>query len=213
MPFCPAEATVLPPVDRAPVALAPLAAANVRLMHMVLRRYRRLATLRAVETCDLENAALLALHEAALLYRPERGRFSTLAFLHMRRAVVQVLRARSRRPWRQLPATDTGEELPVADAHGQAPDARLRDEDNQQTVARLLNALTDRERLVVELFYGLRDGRERTRGEVASLLGVSKTRIGQLLDRGPRRARRHAGQEGITTSPARDTGCSTGAAG
>jgi RNA polymerase sigma factor (sigma-70 family) len=179
-------------------------------MHMVLRRYRRLATLRAVETCDLENAALLALHQAALLYRPERGRFSTLAFLHMRRAVVQVLRARSRRPWRQLPATDAGESLPVTDAHSEAPDARLRDEDNQQSVARLLNALTDRERLVVELLYGLRDGRERTRKDVADMMGMSGERVRQLLTASLAKMKTATRQVGGTASLSGATGCSPG---
>jgi RNA polymerase sigma factor (sigma-70 family) len=45
---------------------------------------------------------------------------------------------------------------------------------------RLLSVLTDREREVIELRFGLRDGRPRSQKEIAQDMGISQARVSQL---------------------------------
>jgi len=54
------------------------------------------------------------------------------------------------------------------------------------TVARALDRLTHEERSVVELRFGLRDGRERTVEATSRELGVSRERTRQLEERAMR---------------------------
>ena len=50
--------------------------------------------------------------------------------------------------------------------------------------------LTERERKILYLYYGLDDGEERTLEEIGSLLGVTRERIRQIRNRGVREASR-----------------------
>ena len=48
------------------------------------------------------------------------------------------------------------------------------------TIARLLHLLTERQRTVIELRFGLKDGRARTLEEVAAVFDVTRERIRQI---------------------------------
>ena len=52
--------------------------------------------------------------------------------------------------------------------------------ESNESIARVLDLLTDRERKAVILLYGLIDGQPRTYKAVARLRGVSETRVGIL---------------------------------
>jgi RNA polymerase primary sigma factor len=54
----------------------------------------------------------------------------------------------------------------------------------RQTIAEVLRSLAPRDREVIELRFGLRDGRSRTLDEVAQELGVTRERIRQIEARG-----------------------------
>jgi RNA polymerase primary sigma factor len=65
-------------------------------------------------------------------------------------------------------------------APGEAADQRLL----KERIAELLCSLAPRDRDVLELRFGLRDGRSHTLDEVARLLGVTRERVRQLESRG-----------------------------
>ncbi|MBQ1847834.1 MAG: sigma-70 family RNA polymerase sigma factor [Clostridia bacterium] len=79
-----------------------------------------------------------------------------------------------------------GNELLVGDVLGSDPDSvskGLEDYEEKKLIKRLVEALDERERQIIELRFGLRGGRELTQKEVADLLGVSQSYISRLEKR------------------------------
>ena len=50
----------------------------------------------------------------------------------------------------------------------------------KETIDEILSSLTDRERLVIIMRYGLDDGREKTLEEIGNEVGVTRERIRQI---------------------------------
>ena len=79
-----------------------------------------------------------------------------------------------------------GNELLVGDVLGSDADSvskGLEDDEERRLIKRLVEALGDRERQIIELRFGLRGGRELTQKEVADLLGISQSYISRLEKR------------------------------
>ena len=80
----------------------------------------------------------------------------------------------------------------TADANASAPDAALLGEEALRQARAALDALTERERRVLELRYGIVNAREHTIQEIAERMGCSPARVRQLeklaLDRLRRRS-------------------------
>jgi RNA polymerase primary sigma factor len=72
-----------------------------------------------------------------------------------------------------------------ATAPGEGADRRLL----KRRIAEVLRGLTPRDRGVIELRFGLRDGQPRTLEEVARVFGVTRERVRQLEQRGLDRLR------------------------
>ena len=49
-----------------------------------------------------------------------------------------------------------------------------------ETIESILSTLTDREKTILELRFGLKDGRERTLEEIGTVFGVTRERIRQI---------------------------------
>ena len=76
-----------------------------------------------------------------------------------------------------------GNELLLSDILGSDADAVCKDleEREEQAVVRsLVAALNERERVIIEMRYGLKGGRELTQKEVADALGISQSYISRL---------------------------------
>ena len=76
-----------------------------------------------------------------------------------------------------------GNELLVGDVLGSDPDSvskNIEENEEKAMVKRLVDALPERERQIIELRFGLRGGRELTQKEVADLLGISQSYISRL---------------------------------
>ena len=69
---------------------------------------------------------------------------------------------------------------PSASSPGQAVDHHLL----RERIAEVLRSLAPREREVIELRFGLRDGHPRTLDEVARTYGITRERIRQIEARG-----------------------------
>ena len=85
-------------------------------------------------------------------------------------------------------------------------------------IAEVLQGLAPRDREVIELRFGLRDGRPRTLEEVARVIGLTRERVRQLEQRGLDRLREpgrrnrladFAGAEGCRETRARGPGTPT----
>jgi RNA polymerase sporulation-specific sigma factor len=79
-----------------------------------------------------------------------------------------------------------GNELLLSDVLGTEGDLiykRLEEEVDRTLLRRALSRLTPRERRIMELRFGLADGRERTQKEVADVLGISQSYISRLEKR------------------------------
>ncbi len=76
-----------------------------------------------------------------------------------------------------------GNELLLSDVLGSEADTVTRDmeeEEERRIVREAVSGLSDRERLIVEMRYGLCSGRELTQKEVADALGISQSYISRL---------------------------------
>ena len=76
-----------------------------------------------------------------------------------------------------------GNELLVGDVLGSDPDSvskNIEENEEKAMVKRLVDALPEREKQIIELRFGLRGGRELTQKEVADLLGISQSYISRL---------------------------------
>jgi RNA polymerase sporulation-specific sigma factor len=79
-----------------------------------------------------------------------------------------------------------GNELLLSDILGTDNDLVTRyieDEVDKELLNLAMNHLTQRERCIIELRFGLRDGSEKTQKEVADLLGISQSYISRLEKR------------------------------
>jgi RNA polymerase primary sigma factor len=80
----------------------------------------------------------------------------------------------------------------TADANASAPDAALLEEEALRQARAALDSLTERERRVLELRYGIVNAREHTIQEIAERMGCSPARLRQLEKLALNRRRRSA---------------------
>jgi RNA polymerase sigma factor (sigma-70 family) len=163
------------------------AADHLGLAGFVVKRYARWARTKGIDVEELEGEAYLALVRAAQWFQPEKGfAFSSYAIFCMRGAVYDRIKR-----WKKL----TQEAERDNETGWRAADVPARPEpESCQTmdVQTLLPCLTDREGQVIRLLFGL-DGPAQSDAEVAELLGISRSRVGQLSRSGLNRMRRAAG--------------------
>ena len=68
----------------------------------------------------------------------------------------------------------------IEDENISAPDAELETFLNKERTTSFMDMLNDRERMILDMRYGLTDGEQHTLAEIAKVLGVSRERIRQL---------------------------------
>jgi RNA polymerase sporulation-specific sigma factor len=76
-----------------------------------------------------------------------------------------------------------GNELLLSDILGSEADSvcrHIEESEERQLVRHSVSGLSERERTIIELRYGLRGGRDLTQKEVADLLGISQSYISRL---------------------------------
>jgi RNA polymerase sigma factor (sigma-70 family) len=177
--------------------------------HVVGRLWHRLAAVRRLGFDEALSVGQLALLNAAAKYdpaNPARAGFKTYAYHSISNQVVRVARYGNRivrvpdylvTPHRLNfePAADRRAAAAVAlaptlslDRLHAHPQATRPDPDAADSAAAVLAALPDRDRRVLELYYG--DG--WTLAEVGRELGVTRVRVMQLRDRALARLRQKA---------------------
>ncbi len=68
----------------------------------------------------------------------------------------------------------------IEDEASASPDTEIENLMNKERVANLLEVMTEREKHVLDMRYGLADSQPSTLAEVAKLLGVSRERVRQI---------------------------------
>jgi RNA polymerase sporulation-specific sigma factor len=165
-----------------------LVAEHVGLVYHLLRRCYRLRP--GDDADDLVQLGRIGLWHGLATHDPARGALSTHLTTCAWRNMTKVYRVRGERPLPQtrrlrgkggdeLDALELKEAPPAAD-----PDARL-------DAAELLRRLPRRERLVVQMRFGLGCEPLDTLDEIGEALGVSGAQAGALLARALGRLRRH----------------------
>ena len=79
-----------------------------------------------------------------------------------------------------------GNELLLSDVLGSDPDVvnrAIEEEDERNYLLRTINALDDREKLIMYMRFGVGGNREHTQKEIAELLGISQSYISRLEKR------------------------------
>jgi RNA polymerase sigma factor (sigma-70 family) len=146
---------------------------------------------------DAEQEAIRALCRAARKWRG--GTWSTYAIKSIQNALIDLSRKGQHWP-RRFPrvfSKKTGEEFDYEETIQDRPtNDTLKEADARLDTQALLAVLSDREKPVVVLLYGLDGDGKRTQAEAARLLGISQQMVGRLHARAIARMRRAAGVPG-----------------
>jgi RNA polymerase sigma factor (sigma-70 family) len=150
-----------------------------------------------MEPNDLRQEIAVALLRAAPQFQATKGKESSFVGGVAKHVILKILKRRHspRRP--PLTQPDQDEEVwdPV-DPRATQPEECLEREEDRDLVEHLLLALPAREREVIVLRFGLGGGHALTQNQVAKRLGVTGSRIGQIVQDALDRLRAHAGVPG-----------------
>ena len=161
---------------------------NLRLVVYLAKKYES----SGVPTEDLISIGTIGLIKAVNTYSPDRCiKLATYASRCIGNEILMYLRKSSNR--RQEASIDEplnvdgdGNELLLSDILGSDENQisqRLEQDAERAVLRRAVAALSPRERLIMELRFGLADGVERTQKEAADALGISQSYISRLEKR------------------------------
>lgn len=176
-------------------ARTPLIERNLRLVVYIARKFDNTGV--GVE--DLVSIGSIGLIKAVRSFDPsKRIKLATYASKCIENEILMYLRrnakTRSEVSFDQPLNVDwDGNELLLADVHGTDQDMiyqSVEEEVDRALLRRALSRLNGRERKIIELRFGLRDGVEYTQKQVADLLGISQSYISRLEKRIMRRLRK-----------------------
>ena len=161
---------------------------NLRLVAHVAKKY-------AAQPQMLEeyiSIGTIGLIKAVNTYRSSRKvKLATYTARCIENEILMVLRRTSRLKLEvsfdePLNTDWDGNELLLSDILGTEPDLVSRDLDHdveKQMLAAAVNTLSERERKIVHMRYGLGGGSEHTQKEVADMMGISQSYISRLEKR------------------------------
>ena len=158
---------------------------NLRLVVYIARRFENTG----VDLDDLVSVGTIGLIKAVGSFNPEKNiKLATYAsrcieneiLMHLRRTV----KLKSEVSFDEPLNTDwEGNELVLSDVMGTDGDVVYKKIENgveSELLTMALKKLNNREREIMELRYGLRNGEEKTQREVADMLGISQSYISRL---------------------------------
>ena len=161
---------------------------NLRLVVFLARKFENTG----VSTDDLISIGTIGLIKAIETYQPDRKiKLATYAarcieneiLMHLRRTTRQKLEVSFEEP---LNVDWDGNELLLSDILGTDPDIVSRDlEDSvdRDLLHQALATLTDRERDIISMRFGLLDDRPQTQKQVADAMGISQSYISRIEKR------------------------------
>lgn len=161
---------------------------NLRLVVYIARKFDNTG----VQLEDLIGIGSIGLIKAVHTFDPEKKiKLATYASRCIENEILMFLR-RNHRTRTEVSFDEPlnvdwdGNELLLADVLGTDDDIIEKDIEThveRELLTEALEMLSDRERTIMELRFGLRDGEEMTQKEVADLLGISQSYISRLEKR------------------------------
>ncbi len=160
---------------------------NLRLVVYIAKKFDNTGV--GVE--DLISIGTIGLIKSVNTYNPDKNiKLATYASRCIENEILMYLRRNNKTKLEvsidePLNVDWDGNELLLSDILGTDEDVIYRDlesEVERKLLLKAINKLSDRERLIINLRFGLnsRDGEEMTQKEVASLLGISQSYISRL---------------------------------
>ncbi len=172
---------------------------NLRLVVYIARKFEN--TKVSIE--DLISIGTIGLIKAVNTFDPDKKiKLATYASKCIENEILMYLRKTSKIKneisFDEPLNTDwDGNELLLSDILGTDGDVifkYLEDEVDKKLLSQAINKLSNREKTIVELRFGLSSGLERTQKEVADLLGISQSYISRLEKRIIKRLRKEIGK-------------------
>lgn len=173
---------------------------NLRLVSHIARKY----TVPGYGPDDLISIGVIGLIKAVGSFRPQSGTaLGTYAARCIENEILMTLRASRKRQGDvslQDPVGTDGEgnDVTYMDILGTEPEALENDVIRRVTLQRVqdvLGSLPPRERLVLEMRYGLTDGRQHPQHEVAKVLGISRSYVSRVEKKAVALLREAIGEE------------------
>lgn len=161
---------------------------NLRLVVYIARRFESTG----INLEDLISIGTIGLIKAINTFRPEKNiKLATYASRCIENEILMYIRKisshKSDVSLDEPINTDwDGNELHLGDVLGTDPDAvsrPLEDDVDLQLLRQAMGQLSDKEKTIVSLRYGIGGGREKTQKEVADLMGISQSYISRLEKR------------------------------
>ena len=160
---------------------------NLRLVVYIARKFENTG----VNVEDLISIGTIGLIKAINTFNPEKKiKLATYASRCIENEILMYLRRNSKTKSEAsidepLNVDWEGNELLLSDILGTDEDVIYKDIENEaerKILNRAINKLPERERIIVDLRYGLSsdDGEEKTQKEVADMLGISQSYISRL---------------------------------
>ena len=174
--------------DTRPEARARLIEHNLRLVVYIARRFENTGV--GIE--DLISIGTIGLIKAVETYQPAKNiKLATYASRCIENEILMHLRKNANRKGEvsldePLNTDWDGNELLLSDVLGTEVDSiekPIEDDVDRDLLFAAVNRLSDRERTIITLRFGLGGGRERTQKEVADQLGISQSYISRLEKR------------------------------
>ena len=173
---------------------------NLRLVVYIAKKFESTGV--GIE--ELISIGTMGLMKAISTFRPDKNiKLATYASRCIENEILMYIRKISSRR-REISFDEPlnvdwdGNELLLSDVLGSEPDTVCRDMEEleeKQLVRRSVASLCERERVIIEMRYGLSGGREMTQKEVADALGISQSYISRLEKKIIGDLRREIGQK------------------
>lgn len=178
-----------------PAVRAVLIERNLRLVVYIARKFENTG----IHIEDLVSIGAIGLIKAVNTFDPEKKiKLATYASRCIENEILMYLRRNSKLRTEvsfdePLNIDWDGNELLLSDVLGTENDTiykNIEEQVDRKLLQKALAKLTDRERTIMELRFGLQDGEEKTQKDVADLLGISQSYISRLEKRIIKRLRK-----------------------
>ena len=172
--------------DRRPAARGRLIEHNLRLVVYIARRFENTGV--GIE--DLISIGTIGLIKAVETYKPAKNiKLATYASRCIENEILMHLRKNANRRGEvslDEPLNTDWDELLLSDVLGTDSDSiekPIEDDVDRDLLLTAITRLSERERTIITMRFGLDGRRERTQKEVADLLGISQSYISRLEKR------------------------------
>ncbi len=195
MPLTPEEeAEILSKNDYDEKTRAMLVERNLRLVVYIAKKFENTG----IGLEDLISIGTIGLIKAINTFRADKNiKLATYASRCIENEILMYLRKVSKYTEvsidEPLSVDWDGNELLLSDilsSDGESVSANLEMDEEKRSLYMALGCLSEREREIIELRFGLRDGKEYTQKDVAVMLGISQSYISRLEKRSIARLRR-----------------------